>query len=525
MQKNYFGIDFGTTNTSVVHLLVDEYGTKMVNCSEDEMPFPSLLAIHKKDGTMLFGRQVKIKRQQLSNDYYIVSSFKTKLGKDEEIIVAGKKYTPTDITALFLKSIKNYIEANMGLNIKEATFAIPIEFTSIQRKELKKAAEAAGIRVNKFISESTAAYMQNIELVKGLSKIAVFDWGGGTLDISILEIEKNILKELVVHGKKLGGDDIDKLLAKKVHADIASKNNNIDDYEDISDKDKDNIIAKCENAKIELSDDNFTRFQLIDYCVPGVFTFGLDLERFKGIIEKQIEDAVTALYEAVKKAQISIAQLDAIIMVGGSCEMQPIQEIMANLFEKKNIKIIYPEKMQWSVAAGAALIEKSYTKYRLNQFIGVILSDDSFYPVIEKDSAVPCEINNLRFGVVEETTDAHFIISDEHFNTLKIVNVPIKGFTVEGISLNAYIDEDMIANIILQSTHMGLQKKQKIEVHKLSFYYDLTNMDKLREFKKGRETNSKKKDHKMCSFMNCTAKATRGRYCDHHYSWERADSK
>lgn len=525
MNKSYFGIDFGTTNTAVVQLRVDEHGTITEYCSEDNMPFSSMLAISKSDETILFGRQVKAKRQQLSRDYHIFSSFKSKLGKDEVYEVGDKKYSATDITALFLKSIKNYVYMNMELDIVEATFAIPVDYTPMQRKELKKAAKAAGIRVNRFVSESTAAYMRNIDYVKGLSKVAVFDWGGGTLDISILEVEKNILTELAVHGKKLGGDDIDKLIAKKVHSDISAKANLVD-YEDISDKDKDYIISETERAKIILSDEDFHRIQLIDYVNPGIVRVPLELERFKEIIKPQIDEAVATLYEAIKKAQISVAQLDAIIMVGGSCEMQPIQEIMAELFERKNIKIIYPEKMQWSVAVGAAMIETSNTNYKLSQSVGVILSDNSFFPLIDKDTTVPCELDEIRFGVIEETTDAHFIISDENLNTLKVVSIPIKGFTEEGICLNAHIDEDMIANITIQSTHMGKRNKN-IEINKLGFYYDLSDIKRSNE-------NAVKNDEldeplsiisKRCSYSGCSELAVRGGYCMFHFKWEHADSK
>lgn len=525
MQKSYFGIDFGTTNTAVVQLRVDEHGTITEYCSEDAMPFSSLLAINRNDGTVLFGRQVKAKRQQLSRNYQIFSSFKSKLGKDEIFEVGGKKYTPTDITSLFLKSIKNYVYTNMELNLEEATFAIPVDFTPAQRTELKKAANAAGIKVNKFVSESTAAYMRNLDLVKGFSKVAVFDWGGGTLDISILEIEKNVLLELAIYGKKLGGDDIDKLIAKKTHAEIASKKSLID-YEDISDKDKDQIIAEAERAKIALSDEDFYRIQLIDYVNPGIERIPWELDRFKEIIKLQIDGAVATLYEAIKKAKITVAQLDAIIMVGGSCEMQPIQEIMANLFERKNIKIIYPEKMQWSVAVGAAMIDTSKTNYRLSQSLGVILEDNSFFPLIEKDTAVPCKIDEIRFGVVEETTDAHFIISDENLNTLKLANVPIKGFTEEGICLNAQIDEDMIAKISIQSTHMG-RKNENIEIYKLGFYYDLSDIKHPNEnILKDEELNEPISSiTKSCSYLGCSDPAVRGGYCMYHYKWEHAESK
>lgn len=518
MQKSYFGIDFGTTNTAVVQILVDEHGTKTINLGEDDMPFSSLVAIHKVDGTILFGRQVKNKRRQLSRDYLVISSFKSKLSQDVEYCVADKRYTPTDITAIFLKAIKEYIYNKMKIDINAATFGIPVDFTPVQRRELLKAAKAAGIKVNKLISESTAAYMQNMDLVKGLSKVAVFDWGGGTLDISILEIRKNELKELAIHGIKLGGDDIDKLLAKKVHAYIACKKD-IGDYDDMPDKDKDEIISRCEKAKIDLSDEDFTKIRLVDYGMPGVEWHSLEYESFKELIKPCIDQAIKALYEAIQKAQITVAQLDAIIMTGGSCEMRPIQDILKQLFERKNVKIISPENMQWCVANGAAMIDKLNTGYKLSHSIGVILSDDTFFPIFQKGHSVFQKIPELRFGVVEETTDAHFIITDENKNTLEIVNVPVKGFTSEGICLNAYIDEAMIAHLNLKSTCMSWGKD--VEIHKLNFYYDISG--------KSIKAPDKKlvpiKDPSLCSFMGCLKKATRRGLCEEHYRWEYADSK
>lgn len=524
MQKSHFGIDFGTTNTAVVQILVDEHGTKTRYCSIDDRPFSSLVAINKNDGTVLFGRQVKDKRQQLARDHYIFSSFKSKLGKDNDIEIAGRRYTSRDITALFLKGIKETLKRNMGLELDNATFAIPVDFTPEQRRELKLAASAAGININKFISESTAAYMKNIDLVKGMSNVAVFDWGGGTVDISILEIEKNTLKELAINGKRIGGDDIDRVLAKKIHATLALKNN-LDDFELMSDKDKDMIIGRAEDAKMKLSIDDFCRIRLVGYGVPGIEMYPLELERFREFVQPQIDDVVAALYETIKKAGISPAQLDAIIMVGGSCEMQPIQEIMAEFFERKDIKIIYPEGGEWSVAVGAAMVDTSDAHYKLSQSLGVILSDDTFFPIIEKDTTVPCQIDEYRFGVVEETTDAHFIFTDEKKNTLKIVNVPVKGFTMEDVSLNASISEDMIACITLQSTYMG-PVKRSIEINKLEFYYDLQGIKNIHNSRQEATVlEIRKKEPGICSYLGCTEKATRGRYCDFHYSWEHADSK
>ncbi len=294
----------------------------------------------------------------------------------------------------------------------------------------------------------------------------------------------------------------------------------------MSGKDKDNLLAKCEEAKIVLSTEDYHRIQLIDYGMEGVARVPLELTQFKEIIQPQIEQAVATLYEAAKKAQISVAQLDGIIMVGGSCEMQPIQEVMAELFEKKNIKVIYPEQMQWSVATGAALVEANNLNYRLSQSIGVILSDDSFFPILQKGTVVPwCTSSEIKFGVVEETTDAHFIFSDEQLNTFDSANVPVKGFTTEGISLHAQVDNEMIANFTLQSTYMGQRHKRNVEINKIGFYYDLTDIEKPVENISSFSGNNTIGTAETCMFAGCTERAILRGFCSDHYKWERAESK
>ncbi len=311
----------------------------------------------------------------------------------------------------------------------------------------------------------------------------------------------------------------------------------IGDFDDMSNADKDQIIEKCENAKISLSDEDYEKFQLIDYGSKGVKRFTITYEMFKEIIQPQIEEAIKTLLTAVDKAGTSLAQLNAIIMVGGSCKMRPIQKAM-ELFEIKNIKIIYPKNMQhmqWVVSMGAAKVGKYNTSYRMSHSIGVILSDDEFLPIIEKGSAIPYKVDEIRFGVVEETMDAHFIITDEQKRQLKIVNVPVKGFTTEGISLNAEIDENMIANITLKSTYMGNHAKRSIEIQNLSFYYDF-NIDYTIKTKEpgankwnqidlgGSETATNGTNIAFKKCLYCDLEATHGNFCRDHYKYERVES-
>lgn len=188
----FIGIDFGTTNTAVVAVISNEYGSKKIFLGEEgEYPFSSVVAIPKNGEEMLFGREVKRRRLELSKDYNIITSMKSYLGTNEEFIINNRRYTAVQITAEFLRYIKVYVQKHYNIEINEATFAFPIDFTPEARKALKSAADLANININGFVSESTAAYIATKNEAKAYSKVMVIDWGGGTLDISILDLKGN----------------------------------------------------------------------------------------------------------------------------------------------------------------------------------------------------------------------------------------------------------------------------------------------------------------------------------------------
>jgi len=477
----YFGIDFGTTNTAVAYITGEGSNTIVERVSDTKMPFPSLLAIPKDRDSinLIFGREVKTQRMQLSSDYHIFSSFKSKLGTDDRHILHNEKYSYIDITYLYLRKLKETVFNQIGKDLNQATFAIPVDFTPEQRRDLKIAASKAKIKITRFISESTSAYLRNIEQVVGMENVVVFDWGGGTLDISVLKIRGSKVTELSVHGKRIGGDDIDELIARRIHAKI-SRDTLTCDFDQINDKNRDEILVESEKAKERMTDQDIHKFQLIDYVNKGVTRCELKYSEFDEIVSPIVEQAIEALYEALEKAKLPLSHLDAIILVGGSCDLRPLRNIMSKLFEDKRIKLIYPDFKQWSVAVGAAIVERSETSYKLSTDIGVMLSDGTLYPFFEKDSKVPLKINELRFGLVEDANDAHFIIADGNRNVLKTIVVPTKGFTSEGLVLNATIDEDMIGRISIYSTHMPSSKKE-IGINKIGFYYDLGNLAKPEE--------------------------------------------
>lgn len=465
-----YGIDFGTTNTAVIECLFTNHQMSTTHHGEGEQPFPSLLALHP-ERPPLFGMEVKKRRSQLKADgYIVVSSFKSILGRDHPISVGNKKYSPVDVTSLFLKYVKECVERASDSTMQNAVIAIPVDFRPEQRNALRQAAKLAGIEVRSFVSEPTAAYISCQKEIAGASNVAVFDWGGGTLDVSILSADHGNIHELAVAGKRLGGNDIDKMIARHIHARVMLESGVPKAFEDMSGAEKDQIISKSEEAKKRLSVEDFAPIRLMKYGEKVMTRHSISLDEFRDLIAERVEDAVQVLHQAARKASISLGQLDAILMVGGSCEMRPIVKRLEEIGTEHHIPVFRPDDIQWAVAGGAAILSGKKTSYKLQSDFGVLLSDDSIYPIFEAEQTIPCQSPELCFGVVEDTTNAVFVLVDGHKNELKRMVVPIKGFTAEGLRLRASIGSDMIAQVSIHSTYAVKMAKTEY-INQLSFSY------------------------------------------------------
>lgn len=469
---SYYGIDFGTTNTAVIECLFTDHGMSTTKYGENNQPFPSLAALHSEKPP-LFGMEVKKRRSQLkAGGYEVISSFKSILGKNEFVSVGDKRYSPVDITALFLQYVKSSVEQKSGGEMNEAVIAIPVDFKPEQRSDLREAARRAGIAVRSLVSEPTAAYIhcKNKNELKGASNVAVFDWGGGTLDVSIISAENSAVHELAVAGRRLGGNDIDKMIARHLHAKIMREAGIPKAFEDMSNTEKDQILDRSEEAKKRLSTEDFAPVRLMKYGGKPMTRENITLDEFQKLTAERIKDAVQVLGQAADKAHISLGQLDAILMVGGSCEMQAIVKGLEKIGDEYSVPVYRPEEIQWVVAGGAAVLAGKMPVYQLQHDFGVLLSDGSVYPIFEAGQTVPCESPELTFGVVEDTTTAVFIFADGQKNELERMTVPIKGFTAEGLRLEAYIDEDMTAHVGVKSTH-AVKLRKTVDINQLSFSY------------------------------------------------------
>lgn len=471
---NYIGIDFGTTNTAVSHVLRDAHGMKITYLGEDgEFPFPSMVAMSKIDGKMIFGKEVKQRRNELSSDYKIFSSMKTLLEDDQEFIVNNKKFTAIRVTAFFLKYVKDYIKSNHNIDIKEAIITCPVDFDSKSRKKLKVAAEAAGIKVKGYINESTSAYIANRHLGKAHSKVMVVDWGGGTIDLSILDVKGSRIYESSVFGDRCGGDDIDLLLAQKMHSMLVNQTGKFVSFDEMADAERDKMISNCEAMKLEFTLYDDAQFSIRNYGEFGTKALKIDFSYFQDVVTPIIKDVLKAINTAMERAQTTKAGIDAVILVGGSCGLRPFENIMLDLFGPD--KIIRPDKMQWSVATGAAYMGIIGGEYYLNDDVGVMLSDDTVYPILEKErSKVGCKTTPITFLITEDTSNAHFIFTNGKKDiNYGIKHVATKGFLQEELELSSEIKMDQTAKITIRNKTMGSDQNTYHEINKLKFYYDL----------------------------------------------------
>ena len=343
------GIDLGTTNSVVSYLQAD--GTvKVIPNPEGTMTTPSVVGF-KADNEVIVGNAAK--RQAITNPD-TVSSIKRKMGSDEKVHIncINKDFTPQEISAKVLAYMKSYAEANIGHEVKKAVITCPAYFNDAQRQATKDAGTIAGLEVVRIINEPTAA-----ALAYGLGKdksekIAVFDLGGGTLDVSILDIGDGTFEVVSTAGdNKLGGDDWDNVLADWIRAQIKIEYN-----VDISDKMAlQRYKDAAEKAKIELSSNLETTISLpfIGMGNAGPISFETKITRakFQELTRHLLDRCLKPLEDAIKDAKLSWNDIDEILMIGGSIRMPAVQELVTKTTGKKINLSVNPDE---AVSIGAA---------------------------------------------------------------------------------------------------------------------------------------------------------------------------
>ena len=264
--NNYYGSDFGTTSSAVVGYMVMDHKPEQFLYGDDEgRPIPSVVAINKTSGEIITGREAWDKKMELSETCEYFSSIKSVLDRDTRYTIAGHEWTTVEIAAELFKALKTSVQERTGNELSTATIAIPIGFSPEKRDRLREAAGKAGITVNSFISEPTAAFFANYEELRSSSIVAVFDWGGGTLDVSILKNENGRISELATAGSNIAGDYIDNKIAQRIHAEIVRKKGIELAFADMPSSAQDMMRVRSERAKRALGDDDTATISINNY--------------------------------------------------------------------------------------------------------------------------------------------------------------------------------------------------------------------------------------------------------------------
>ncbi len=385
------GIDLGTTNSCVA--VMDGGTYTIIPNSDGERTTPSVVNI-KENGEVVVGTIAK--RQAITQPDSTVSSIKTHMGENYKVNIHGKEYTPQEISAKILQKLKKDAESYLGEEVKEAVITVPAYFTDAQRQATKDAGEIAGLKVERIVNEPTAAALAYGIDKKANEKVLVFDLGGGTFDVSVLEIGDDVVEVLATAGNNhLGGDNFDKKIIDWL-AEEFKKQNGIDLRNDKMAYQR--LKDAAEDAKKKLSTTLETQISLpfitVDANGPKHLETKLTRAAFNELTKDLVDMTKGPVQTALKDAGLTTKDINEILLVGGSTRIPAVQDWVKSYFGKEPNKGINPDEV---VAAGAA-IQAGVIKGDVK---GVLLLDVTplslgietlggvFTKIIEKNTTIP----------------------------------------------------------------------------------------------------------------------------------------
>ena len=344
------GIDLGTTNSAVA--VMEGGKPTIITNTEGNRTTPSIVAF-TKNGERIVGETAK--RQAITNPDRTISSIKREMGTSYRKSIDGKKYSPEDISAMILQKLKSDVESYLGETVTEAVITVPAYFTDAQRQATKDAGRIAGLDVKRIINEPTAAALAyGMDKEHDQSKIMVFDLGGGTFDVSILEVGDGVFEVLATRGNnRLGGDDFDKRLMDYI-AEEFKKENGVDLTKDSTAMQR--LKDAAEKAKKELSTTMSSNVNLpfITAVDGNPVHLNMDITRskFESLTHDLVEATIKPVREALNDAGLKASDIDKVLLVGGSTRIPAVQEEVKKLIDKDAQKDINPDEC---VAMGAAI--------------------------------------------------------------------------------------------------------------------------------------------------------------------------